>query len=79
MTITLKNVPFALHRMLKKQAKANKRSLTQDIMKTLEDRVNREEAFARAIRHRNELAREGVRIPKTLAPERIIRQLRDSR
>jgi hypothetical protein len=79
MTITLKNIPAQLHRTLKRQAKANKRSLSQDIIKTLEDRVNREEAFAKAIRYRNELAREGVRIPKSLAPERIIRQLRDGR
>jgi len=81
-TITLKNVPRALHLALKRQAKANKRSLNQDLMKYLEERAEtgeRQKAFAAAIRHRDELAQKGVKIPRGLEPERIIRQDRDRR
>ena len=39
MTITLKNVPVKLHQALKKQAKANKRSLNQELISQLEQHV----------------------------------------
>jgi hypothetical protein len=82
MTITLKNVPEALHRKLKRQAKLNKRSLNQDLINFLEEKAGmaeRQKVFADAIRHRNELARRGFKIPPGMEPGKLIRQDRDSR
>ena len=80
MTITLKNVPTELHRKLKRQAKEEKRSLNQDLIKGLEELArsrDRQKAFADAIRYRNELERRGVKVSKRLDPVKIIRELRD--
>jgi cysteinyl-tRNA synthetase len=82
MTITLKNVPAALHRTLKRQAKEEKRSLNQDLIKYLEEKAgtrDRQKAFAEAIRYRNQLAHQGVKVSKRLDPVKIIRELRDGR
>ena len=82
MTITLKNVPDALHRKLKSHAKLNKRSLNQDLIIYLEEKVRmdeRQKVIARVIRRRSEFARAGVKIPPGMEPERLIREDRDSR
>ncbi len=65
MTITLKNVPPALHRTLKKQAKLNKRSLNQEAITCLESnlgskRPDRKVLIADIIKFRDKLAAEGV-------------------
>ncbi len=82
MTITIKNVPRSLHLALKRQAKANKRSLNQDVIKYLEERTEateRQKAFAEAINYRNEAERRGGKASKRLDPVKIIRELRDHR
>jgi hypothetical protein len=81
-TITLKNVPRSLHQTLKRQARQEKRSLNQDLIKWLGEKAgarDRQKAFADAIRYRNELARQGVKVKKRLDPVKIIRALRDGR
>ena len=64
MTITLKNVPPALHRSLKKQAKLNKRSLNQEALTVLEATVGeaerRRKAFEEIIRFRESLTGKGI-------------------
>ena len=62
----------------------NKRSLNQELNLYLEEKAglgDRRQAFARAIRYRNELEEKGikVRMSKALDPVTIIRRLRESR
>jgi hypothetical protein len=64
MTITLKNVPPALHRTLKKQAKLHKRSLNQETIDHLEitlglKKTDRQALHERIVKHRDEMKAEG--------------------
>ena len=83
MTITLKNVPRGLHQALKRQAKVHKRSLNQEALSCLEEKIkindSQKKAFAEIIRYRQEFAGRGGKASKDLDPVRVIRALRDGR
>ena len=64
MTITLKNVPAALHRTLKKQARLNKRSLNQEAITCLEAtlglvKTDRQALHERIVKRREEMLANG--------------------
>jgi hypothetical protein len=83
MTITLKNVPRALHLALKRQAKQNKRSLNKEVISYLEDRtkedIQRTKLLTDIIRARNKMDGSKLTNRPDLDPVKIIRALRDSR
>ena len=69
MTITLKNVPPALHRTLKKQAKLHNRSLNQETIDCLETKLGLKKTDHQAlhesiVKHREELRARGF-VPMT--------------
>ena len=80
MTITLKNVPRGLHQALKRQAKVHKRSLNQEALSCLEEKLkinaSQKKAFAEIIRFRQELANRGFKAMKT---EDVLRAIHDGR
>jgi hypothetical protein len=81
MTITLKDVPAALHKKLKRSAEKNKRSLNRNIISVLEQSAAEEERRERML-VRLQQVRALIKLPRKarrLDPVRIIRQARDSR
>ena len=81
-TITIRNVPEALHQRLKARAKAHRRSLNAEALTVLDEGVRtsptppatQEEAMARL-----DALRESIRpIPSDLDPVLLIREDRDS-
>ncbi len=82
MTITLKNVPRSLHLALKRQAKANKRSLNKEAISCLEAKIvvpprDKKELLEDIVKFREGLAARGAK--PLLDPVKIIRNLRDGR
>ena len=78
-TLTLKNVPDALHRRLKAQAERNHRSLNREAIRLLEDAVAtaavQDEAGERARALREKLSREGV----SISPEEVFAAIDEGR
>jgi plasmid stability protein len=69
MTITLKNVPPAVHRTLKRQAKLHKRSLNQEAITCLEAtlglvKTDRQALHEKIVKRREEMVANGF-IPMT--------------
>lgn len=76
-TITIRNVPDALHQKLKRRAEAHNRSLNGEILKLLEQSVMGHSSEERRALL-DELRREQKRTPPwTIEPEELKREMRE--
>jgi hypothetical protein len=79
MNITVKNVPDKVHRVIKREAKKNKRSLNSEIVQTLENEAAEAERRRKALEHRKKLERFVASLPPMSDSAPIIRRMRDAR
>ncbi len=77
MDITVKNVPEPVYRLIKREAKRNKRSLNAEIVQTLEEEAAEAERRRRLRNLRKELDRFAATLPPLDDSTRVIRRNRE--
>jgi hypothetical protein len=74
MNVTVKNLPEAIYRVIKREAKRNRRSLNAEIIRTLEEEATEAERRRQLGRLRKELDRFAASLPPMDSSAPLIRQ-----